>query len=110
MSDSITLINAFSVPPAESDRFLLRWKEHASIMTRQPGFIRAWLHRAISDDAELRFVNVAEWASAEAFEAALGNPVWQASVQVMLEDPELHITPRPSTYHVEIELHPGDDA
>jgi hypothetical protein len=32
----VTLINAFTVPLHESDRFLRRWKENARIMAGQP--------------------------------------------------------------------------
>ena len=106
---SITLINAFTVPPRESEHFLSRWKENARIMTHQPGFIGARLHRSISDDAALRFVNVAEWESEDAFNTATANPVWLSSVKVMLDDPDLHITAHPATYNVELELLPGDD-
>jgi heme-degrading monooxygenase HmoA len=41
VSEPITLINAFTVPPDESERFLDRWKDNARIMAGQPGFIRA---------------------------------------------------------------------
>jgi SRSO17 transposase len=41
VSEPITLINAFTVPPEESERFLYRWKDNARSMTGQPGLIRA---------------------------------------------------------------------
>lgn len=103
---AITLINAFTVPLEESDRFLASWKERAHLMAGQPGFIRARMHRAIHDDAELRFVNVAEWESEEHLAAALADPEWQASVKGMRDDPDLHITARPATYRVELDLGP----
>lgn len=36
VSEPVTLINAFSVPPAESERFLSRWRDNARIMAAQP--------------------------------------------------------------------------
>lgn len=43
VGEPVTLINAFTVPPAESDRFLRRWQDNARIMATAPGFIRARL-------------------------------------------------------------------
>jgi len=108
VSEPVTLINAFTVPVDESERFLRRWKDSARTMAGQPGFIRARMHRAMADDAEPRFVNVAEWASAHEFDAAQANPEFRASVQRMLDDPELHVTARPALYLVAVDLHPGD--
>jgi len=108
VSEPITLINAFTVPPDESERFLDRWKDNARIMAGQPGFIRARMYRSLIDDAELRFINVAEWDSGKALDAARANPAWQASVQRLLDDPDLHVTPRPVVYQVAIDVHPGD--
>jgi heme-degrading monooxygenase HmoA len=59
----VTLINAFTVPLHESDRFLRRWKDNAGIMAGQAGFIRARMYKSLVEDAELRFINVAEWSS-----------------------------------------------
>jgi heme-degrading monooxygenase HmoA len=108
VSEPVTLINAFTVPPEESERFLQRWKDNARIMARQPGFIRARMHRSLSDDVELRFVNVAEWESGKALDQALANPEWRASVQRFLDDQDLHVTARPVVYQVAIDVHPGD--
>lgn len=104
----VTVINAFTVPLQESQRFLQRWKDNARIMAGQPGFVRARMYRALVDDAELRFVNVAEWKSEKALSNARANPEFQASVQRLANDPELHVTPRPAIYQVAVEVHPGD--
>jgi heme-degrading monooxygenase HmoA len=108
VEESITLINAFTVPLNQSERFLRRWKDNARIMAGQPGFIRARMYRALIEDAELRFVNVAEWKSGKALAEARANPEFQASVQRLVNDPELHVTPRPAIYQVAVEVHPGD--
>jgi heme-degrading monooxygenase HmoA len=89
----VTLINAFTVPPVESERFLRRWKDNARIMAGQPGFIRARMYRSPVDDVELCFINVAEWDSEKALAEASANPVWRALVQRVLDDPDLHVTP-----------------
>src|SRR5262245_8465745 len=88
-SEPVTLINAFTVPLEESERFLERWKDNARVMARQPGFLRARMHRALADDAELRFVNVAEWDSGEALARALAIPEFHAYARRLLDDPDL---------------------
>ena len=77
-------------------------------MAGQPGFVRARMYRALADNAELRFVNVAEWKSEKALAKARASPEFQASVQRLANDPELHVTPRPAIYQVAVEVHPGD--
>jgi heme-degrading monooxygenase HmoA len=106
--EPVTLINAFTVPPDESERFLDRWKGNARIMAGQPGFVRARMYRSLAGDAELRFVNVAEWASGKALDQARANPEFRASVQRLLDDPDLHVVPRPAVYEVAVDVRPGD--
>ncbi|HEY1700681.1 MAG TPA: antibiotic biosynthesis monooxygenase family protein [Trebonia sp.] len=108
VTEPVTLINAWTVPPDESERFLDRWKENARIMASQQGFIRARMFCALADDAELRFINVAEWDSGAALDKARANPEWRASAQREISDPDLHIIPRPAVYQVAVEVHPGD--
>jgi heme-degrading monooxygenase HmoA len=109
-SDSVTLINAFTVPVDESERFLERWKANARVMAIQPGFIRARMHRSLVSEAELRFVNVAEWESGTTLAQAQANPAFRASVQRMTDDRELHVTARPSVYELALEVHPDSAA
>jgi heme-degrading monooxygenase HmoA len=108
-SEPVTLVNLFKVPPGESEQFLERWKDNARVMIGQPGFIRLRLLRSLVDDAEMRYINVAEWASGADLERGYANPEWQASVQRLLKDPDLHVTAQPRVYEVAWELHPGDD-
>ena len=104
----VTLVNAFSVPMAQEERFLSRWKDNARFMASSPGFIQARMLRAVSEKAELTFVNVAEWASGAAFDEARRNPQWQASIQRMNDDLELDVTARPMPYQTIIDVAPGD--
>ncbi len=106
----VVLINAFTVPLDESERFLDRWKDNARAIAKRPGLLRARLYRALDQDVELRFINVAEWKSREALSEATGDPDWRAAVQRMLDDPSLHIVPRPAIYEVAVELGPGADS
>jgi heme-degrading monooxygenase HmoA len=102
------LINSFTVPPEEAERFLGWWKATASIMAAQQGLIRARMHRALADDTQPRFVNVAEWESESALDVARANPAFVAAVQRMIEDPNLHVTPLPAVYEVAVDVGPGD--
>jgi heme-degrading monooxygenase HmoA len=104
----VTLINVFNVPAGQSKEFLQRWKDNARVMVAQPGFIRLRLLRSLVDDAEMRFINVAEWASGRDLKGGYANPDWQASVQSMLTDPNLHVTAQPRVYEVALELQPGE--
>ncbi|MGV9677938.1 antibiotic biosynthesis monooxygenase family protein [Nocardia sp. NPDC003482] len=105
----VTLINAFSVPMSQQDRFLSRWKDNARLMASAPGFIRARMLQAVSDKAELTFVNVAEWQSGTALDAARTNPEWQQSIRRLIEDPDLDVTARPMVYRTAIDVAPGDE-
>jgi heme-degrading monooxygenase HmoA len=69
---SVTLINPFDVPDETADEDFLRgWDRAADYMRRQPGFVSSRLHRALAPDARFRFINIAEWASPEDFQAAV---------------------------------------
>jgi hypothetical protein len=53
------------------------------------------MYRSLLDEVQLRFVNVAEWDSGRSLDAARANPEWRASVQRVIDDPDLHVTPGP---------------
>jgi len=69
-SEPVTLINSFAVPEGREDAFAELWAGTSGYFRAQPGFLSLQLHRALSNQAPYRFVNVAQWASAEAFAAA----------------------------------------
>ncbi len=71
---SVILINPFEVPEGtDDDAFVRGWERAADYMHRQPGFVSTRLHRALRPDAHFRFINVAEWASPQDFQAAVGS-------------------------------------
>jgi heme-degrading monooxygenase HmoA len=71
---SVILINPFEVPEGTEDEDFLRgWERAAEYMRQQPGFVSSRLHRALAPDAPFRFINVAEWASPQDFQAAVGS-------------------------------------
>lgn len=109
VSEPVTLINAFRMPPDEAERFLRAWKNNARVAAEQPGFIRARLHHCLDDNAEVRFINVVEFASGEALDKATAHPDFVASVRRLLDDPNLHVTAQPAVFRVAVDLHPGNE-
>ena len=75
---SVILINPFEVPAGTDDEEFLRgWQRAADYMRQQPGFLNSHLHRALAPDARFRFVNVAEWESAQSFQAAVSSEAFR---------------------------------
>ena len=74
MTEAVILINSFEVPAADADTFVAAWEKTRDFLQTQPGYIDTSLHRALASDAEFQFVNVARWASAEEFTAAIRSP------------------------------------
>jgi len=65
---TVTLINTFKVPPEYEDEFLKRWNETTGIYARTSGFIETHMHRNTGvGNQTFKYVNVATWASDEAF-------------------------------------------
>ena len=68
----VTLMNRFAVRPERDEVFQALWTETSKYFMAQPGFVSLRLHRAVSSDAEYRWVNVASWESEKHFRAAHG--------------------------------------
>lgn len=77
-SSSVTLINLFEVEPDQDEQFITGWQAAREQLSRRPGYLDTTLHRAIQPDVEFRFVNVAHWASGDAFKAAITDPAFRA--------------------------------
>lgn len=83
---AITLINSFEVPAGREEEFFGLWKQVNAYMRTKPGYLGHKLHRALAPDAPFRFVNVAQWASEQEFQAAhdtgfrelVSQPAWSA--------------------------------
>jgi heme oxygenase (mycobilin-producing) len=71
MAEGVVLINSFEVPAADAEEFIAAWEKARDYLQTQPGYIDTDLHQAVASDAEFQFVNVAHWASAEDFTAAI---------------------------------------
>ena len=101
-ADVVTLVNVFEVQPDKLEWFLEGWRERARLMSEQPGFRSLRLLRALSAGARFQFVNVAEWDSADALEAATAHGEFQESAQRAVED--LGVIAHPGIYRVAIEV------
>jgi quinol monooxygenase YgiN len=77
----VTFINVFELDPDHLDDFIVGWKERGEIMRKQPGFRSFHLHRALSPDSSFQLINVAQWDSVEALQAAAQNEEFQASIR-----------------------------
>ncbi len=76
---SVILINPFDVSEETDDEEFLRgWERAAEYMRQQPGFVSSRLHRALAPGARFRFINVAEWASPQDFQSAVGSEEFRA--------------------------------
>ena len=67
---AITLVNCFEIPSGREDEFFTLWQQVNKYMRGKAGYIGHKLHRSLNSDARFRFVNVAQWASIEDFNAA----------------------------------------
>jgi heme oxygenase (mycobilin-producing) len=74
MTEAVVLINSFEVPAADAEKFIAAWEKTRDYLETQTGYIDTALHQAVASDAEFQFVNVAHWATAEDFTAAIRSP------------------------------------
>ena len=81
-SSSVTLIDLFEVEPDQDEQFIAGWQAAREQLSRRPGYLDTTLHRAVDDDVDFRFVNVAHWASADAFQAAITHPAFRAAARL----------------------------
>lgn len=72
--NTIKVINPFEVPQGRETEALAMWETFAEYFRKQPGYVSTELHQAISPDAKFSLINIAEWESPQAFQAALNNP------------------------------------
>lgn len=74
---AVVLINFFEVPAPDEDDFMSSWERARRLMRAQPGYLGTRLHRSLAPDAEFRFVNIAAWPSADAFQAAIDDSAFR---------------------------------
>ncbi|WUH94325.1 antibiotic biosynthesis monooxygenase [Streptomyces sp. NBC_00433] len=73
----VTMINAFELPDERVEEFLGAWRPRAQRASESPGFVGLRMHQAVGD-ASLPLVNVARYASVEAWKALQADSEFQA--------------------------------
>ncbi|MFF4051888.1 antibiotic biosynthesis monooxygenase [Streptomyces chartreusis] len=73
----VTMVNAFELPNERVEEFLGAWRPRAQRASESPGFVDFRMHQAVGD-ASLPLVNVAHYASVEAWKALQADPEFQA--------------------------------
>jgi heme oxygenase (mycobilin-producing) len=86
----VTLINAFEVPPEADEPFVAGWERARDFLADKEAFTTTALHRALREDAALRFVNVAEVDSPEAWRQAIGDPAFPGGQMPFPAHPSLY--------------------
>jgi heme-degrading monooxygenase HmoA len=102
-SGPVTFINVFEVPVEQIETLIAHWRELAKIMSAARGFREARLHRALSSQTRFQIINVANWESPKAWEAAVANPEFQEGLRALAEDTEVQITANPALYEVVVD-------
>jgi len=97
---AVTFINIFEVPVEQIDTFIAHWRGLAKIMSTAPGFRNARLHRAFSSQTRFQIINVANWESPQAWEAATANPEFQDGLRALAHDAEVQFSANPALYEV----------
>lgn len=80
---TVTLINPFEVTEGQEEQFLEAWREAAAYLRQAPGFVSTRLHQSLDPRAKFRFINVAEWESAQHFQAAVRAEAFQEIARKM---------------------------
>ncbi|AUR12482.1 antibiotic biosynthesis monooxygenase-like protein [Phaeobacter inhibens] len=69
-TQNVVLINTFTVPADKLDEAIAMWDAAREFLHTQPGYISTKLHQSLSEDAQYQLINVAQWETPEAYQAA----------------------------------------
>jgi heme-degrading monooxygenase HmoA len=89
-TQTVTLINAFEVPPDADEPFIIGWERAREFLSARDGFRATALHRALRPDADFRFVNVAVVDSPQAWQDAIGDPAFPGGRMPFRAHPSLY--------------------
>jgi heme-degrading monooxygenase HmoA len=73
---AVTLINLFEVPADADEAFVAGWERARDFLAARDGFGATALHRALREDADFRFVNVAAIDAPDVWREAVGDPAF----------------------------------
>jgi len=89
-AQTVTLINAFEVPPQADEPFVAGWERARDFLAGRQGFTSTALHRALAPDAEFRFVNVARVDSPQTWQQAIADPAFPGGQMPFRAHPSLY--------------------
>ena len=78
-----TFINAMEIEAESVDTFIERWIPRSRHMASADGYLGATLYRAVTDDTRFKVVNVSNWTSRAAHEAATANPEYRRELDTL---------------------------
>ena len=87
---TVTLINAFEVPPEADEPFVGGWERARDFLATREAFSATALHRALREDVEFRFVNVARVESPQAWREAISAPAFPGGKMPFRAHPGLY--------------------
>jgi heme-degrading monooxygenase HmoA len=106
----VTFLNIFEIPREDVAAFTVGWRERIALVDGAPGFRGAQLLEAVSEDERFQLVNVTQWDSREAQQAATSTGALRASVASARTDDRQRATPNPGFYRVAASLVVGAPA
>jgi heme-degrading monooxygenase HmoA len=89
-SKTAVLINAFEVPAGADEPFIGGWERARDFLATKGGFTATALHRALREDVDFRFVNVARVDSPEAWREAIADPAFPGGRMPFKAHPSLY--------------------
>jgi heme-degrading monooxygenase HmoA len=96
----VTFLNIFEIPRDDVETFKAGWRDRIALVDGAAGFRGAQLLEAESENERFQLVNVTQWDSREAQQAATSSPALQASVASARSDDRQRATPNPGFYRV----------
>jgi heme-degrading monooxygenase HmoA len=93
-SDRMVLLDIIYLPEERMTAYAAMWAEAASYMSQLPGYINSSLFRNKNLADQVKFVNVAEWESAETFFHAVHSDRFMEIVDAFKTDFSLYLNRR----------------
>ncbi|MDT7743459.1 MAG: hypothetical protein QOE59_2537 [Actinomycetota bacterium] len=100
----VTFLNIFEIPRGDVAAFTAGWRARIALVEGAPGFRGAQLLEAVSEDERFQLVNVTQWDSREAQQAATSTAALRESVASARADNRQRATPNPGFYRVAASL------
>jgi heme-degrading monooxygenase HmoA len=88
--ENLVLIDLFFIDPQRLDDFVAVYKKANILMRDKPGYISASLFCTLDESNPIKFVNIAEWSSTDAFRGSL-SPQFLAIIEPYKNDCALYL-------------------